>query len=554
MVLTFRFQVDFKLVGDATDLQPAAARMRYTRLRKAVEAGHFKGATLVQPNLITASLSQLANPHSKRLGNDSPNNEEQGRRQSLDKDSHVRETRAKPARGADIGEEEEVDDEDEEVIEGLEHLRCRKRRNSTPDRTASDDDSLFFPDTSRFSRNQKRAKCIGDRNEDDEERVRRIARSNRHMTTVSNMSPAGTVSNAHPRCRAGVNPHNVSKRQNEVHSRAMVSKVPATAEAAYGMGVKHGKWSPRPDVQNPQHQMSAYTPSQKHVQRNAYHETQNPRPPSDPPWQNGGFVGLPFRGTVIDPRLQTMMHHSQMIHPAPYVHATQGQPSNTFPKAPPHSTTRTTDGPQYAQSTNQNKRESNPLLHSHLQAQHQSNPQPNHPPAYPTHRAKPTELKPTHPSSVFEGFHAPTKLSYSPSRIGTGTGMQRNGEVSLLHKVMAEREKDCPDEPVEKRSWRGGKAMEANDGDDDDGMSMGSGRGRGRRGRSERKNSSKGEFQAEADFLGVHLQVDADADANAADADDVGGNRPTPSSSPIDRGMIKSGAAANPKSPIKTEK
>lgn len=172
-ILTLPPQVDFKLVGDATDLQPAAARMRYTRLRKAVEAGHFKGATLTQPNVVSSRLSELANPQARRFGqNASSNSQRQHTRLSPDGNSSRGHSRRQLPRPISIDEEEEAEEEEEQLDEASDNLvdrsSCRKRRLSSSMEAEESDQELFFSYTPEATR-EKKIKCSESVVESDEE-------------------------------------------------------------------------------------------------------------------------------------------------------------------------------------------------------------------------------------------------------------------------------------------------------------------------------------------------------------------------------------------------
>lgn len=59
-------QLDFKQIGEVAGLTVAAARMRYSRLRKAVETGEFHGAYIHQPQGASPQMLELANPKSRQ--------------------------------------------------------------------------------------------------------------------------------------------------------------------------------------------------------------------------------------------------------------------------------------------------------------------------------------------------------------------------------------------------------------------------------------------------------------------------------------------------------
>ncbi|KAK5103468.1 hypothetical protein LTS08_002883 [Lithohypha guttulata] len=130
-------RLDFKAIGIACDLQPAAARMRYTRLKKALEAGVFKGAILTQgPVQSNPRLALMANPESSRLAAEAK--------------------RAPQTPYADVDLVDDLDEEDNE--EDVRRQRSKTSAQREKRKAAVDDEPLFFDDTSATTRFAKQIK------------------------------------------------------------------------------------------------------------------------------------------------------------------------------------------------------------------------------------------------------------------------------------------------------------------------------------------------------------------------------------------------------------
>lgn len=438
------------MVGDATDLQPAAARMRYTRLRKAVEAGHFKGATLVQPNLITATLSGLANPHSRRLNNTPYGEEHEQPTTDLREDDPAVTLRAQLEKPVSLDEEEEEEDDDEgEVIQGLEHLTRRKRRGSNTDQTLMGDNDLFFPDTSRSSRGQKRIKRSDSDLEGDEGQDRSIARSDRNARAdISRSSvgrtPAqpqvydqtysqGEASHLHEQYQRAATPmysstvghrvqHNYGDGRQSTPTSRKKQSANAAAEAAHSMGVRLDKWAPYAGDDNFQSQTAQYIAPPNYAQRLAYARSGNFWPATDPAWYDTNIGSNAANPKSHNAQLHGAVYPYQAYSQGPYNH-----PAGSFLAISPDSLSGSNVTSHHTRSSAQNGPAPEPQPQSRTSEAPQS--------------YKPSEPNRFHPASVFEGFHAPNLPFYSPST-RAGTGIQQNGQVSLLHKVMMERGKD----------------------------------------------------------------------------------------------------------------
>lgn len=429
--------------------------MRYTRLRKAVEAGHFKGATLVQPNLITASLSQLANPHSRRIGNNPPygdSDEHDHQRSDPREDGPVKTFRTRSNKPINLEEEEEEedDDDDEEVIEGLEHLRRRKRRGSTTDKAQAEDDDLFFPDTSKSSRPKKRVKRRDSDVEDDQSREGPTARSKcdaeatAQRASISRTSPQARLSHhaAHPQnlsnhapgaqqvssMRAPIATPQIQQNYNGLRPSTQISRkkqsANAAAQAAYNIGVGLGKWAPHPADDNIQGQAPTYIPAPNYAQRLVHKGARSHSPAVNAAWQDTNVYGNATSLNGPHSQLNRAMYPHKTYEQGSYMQAPYYYAPNSLPTKPSDSTSGIVISPHLSTQDNPS-----------------ADPQPQPQSHEATPQNKPSEPNRFHPALVFEGFNAPRMLSYSASS-RSGTGIQQNGEMSLLHKVMMERDKD----------------------------------------------------------------------------------------------------------------
>jgi len=207
--------------------------MRYSRLKKAVEAGAFKGATLTQPTNTSPALAALANPESRRLGNAAA----AGRTQ------HAR-CAAKPRRGAgadaladDDGEEEEKKD-----TGGLVRLSQRKRQVST---TLSEDadSEMFYPDTSQATLRTKQIKR-SDSDVEGEEQDELEEIDSDYKPTASGRRKAQD---------ANVVRSSQSQPHNPGTSTRRKASAKDAAKAAYAVGLASGRYAPTPEDRSGAH-------------------------------------------------------------------------------------------------------------------------------------------------------------------------------------------------------------------------------------------------------------------------------------------------------------
>lgn len=154
-------QIDFRLVGEACDLNASAARMRYSRLKKAVETGHFRGAILTQgPITKNPKLAAMANPESSRLA-------EEALKSDANKARRWATNKSTPGISDDDLEDEDAEyelEEEEEEVEEIEpeKLLFRPKRKLTEEPSKNEDDDLFYPDTSVAIHKDKQIKLEGD--------------------------------------------------------------------------------------------------------------------------------------------------------------------------------------------------------------------------------------------------------------------------------------------------------------------------------------------------------------------------------------------------------
>jgi len=118
--------------------------MRYTRLKKAVESGVFRGATLSQPQAVSAQMVELANPDSRRTST-------LGSLSSPAGGSAVyNSTRKTPRRRNKKGSQPDLQ---------TPTLKSKTRKRRAEDNAEDDGDgNLFFPDTSSTSQRYKQIK------------------------------------------------------------------------------------------------------------------------------------------------------------------------------------------------------------------------------------------------------------------------------------------------------------------------------------------------------------------------------------------------------------
>lgn len=451
-MLTSILQIDFKLVGDATDLQPAAARMRYTRLRKAVEAGHFKGATLTQPNTVSSSLSQIANPPSRRT-TPAAVSEPQDTTRVGDHRSRDRKTSRKQS-NRPIYLDDDDDEEEQEVIElpdrPPEHSRGRKRRPSTNTEAQSHNNDMFFPDTSEVSQSHKRTKHSGNGTKEGEQEASDQRRPDLSARTtmrrylnpiippqapVFNYGSTQTYtiggrperqSNSAHALNTTLTPelnYNSCSPPDDVSRRKQFAN--SAAEAAYNIGVRTGRLVTHPEKNN----------VLNHVV-NSGHGTD--------PNRHLAFIGQEVHASYNQPfRRNTQPYVPvlpyQPLHPAmhnEYLHQTtsnplpssiitsdQNQPENQHrPTSPSRPLSRPQEKVQPAESLTQ--------------------PQPEleYAAETPSRQLNTSDPNRFHPASVFKGFQAPIALSYDPSKL-PNTDEKKSGKLSLLQKVRMDREK-----------------------------------------------------------------------------------------------------------------
>lgn len=126
--------------------------MRYTRLKKALEAGVFKGAILTQgPVQSNPRLALMANPESSRLAAEAK--------------------RAPQTPYADANLVDDLEEQDNEEDVGRQRSATSAQREKR--KAAIDDEPLFFDDTSATTRFVKQIKC-----EDDDEQPEELVDNN----------------------------------------------------------------------------------------------------------------------------------------------------------------------------------------------------------------------------------------------------------------------------------------------------------------------------------------------------------------------------------------
>lgn len=254
-------KLDFKLVGDATDLQPAAARMRYSRLKKAVEAGHFKGAVLTQPISTSPQLAALANPESRRLGNAAVAG-------GTSKSRRAAKPRQNAQAKAFAGDDEEEEEEEVEEVESqltLTSGRSRRKRQASNMLPEDIDSDMFYPDTSQATRRTKQIKrSDSDVETEEQEELEETDQqaSIASTSTTSSRPRTQNVNTGRPISNASRSPHTEQQEFGNAtyapaSSRRKVSAANA-AESAYALGLATGRHAPSPeDLNSPQFEHAA---------------------------------------------------------------------------------------------------------------------------------------------------------------------------------------------------------------------------------------------------------------------------------------------------------
>lgn len=453
LTFTLVLQIDFKLVGDATDLQAAAARMRYTRLRKAVEAGHFKGATLAHPAVVSASMVQLANPQARRFGT----HPQQSLTDSVD-DVPGATMYTGATRPINLDEEEEDEDEELEELEESESLVDQSRGRTcravnVAEVEADADNRLFYPDTSRSSRALKRIKRSDSDDNEEEEKEYTPSKFKRNTGTLTRQPRTTNTAATPPPPRAHlqqglqqsvstnrigtqqqstlqlgilrrpgfVNEQNANNDRQSVEISRKKKSANDAAKAAYDMGIANGRWPPHPGDNNvsSDHTIHSYSVNQTPNLRYIGHGLHSVA--SQSIWNNANAdVNVSGRNA---PNLQA---HANVPLYTPRNLYLVG--SSSFHQAPPSPfATRTVPPPV-----------------GHQQSQYRSYEPDSLPQAEdypPPRRYNPSDPNRFHPASVFDGFEMPT-VAPPPSK-GTGPDIKRVGEPSLLQKVVMNKQKEA---------------------------------------------------------------------------------------------------------------
>lgn len=427
--------------------------MRYTRLRKAVEAGHFKGATLAHPAVISASMVQLANPQARRFGN-SPQQRLTG---SADEIAGAT-LYTGAARPIELDEEDEDEDEEDELedIEESESLvdrdngRKRRASNMVEVETAADN-QLFYPDTSRSSRALKRIKRSDsdDEQEEDEEHTpskstrntAALTRQRRTTNTITTSLPTRAYKQQGPQqivstdfhgspsrpslplgvsTRSGLDGQRPSNDSPPVKVSRKKKSANDAAKAAYEVGVTTGRWAPHPDDNSVSNDQSRHLYSVNHTPTLRYvgHALHSPSGQSTRPTANADANMSCRDAPKLQPYPNMSFHMPRSQHPAS-VGPFHQTPSNPF-------------------ATGQV-----PLPISHQESHyrsHQPEPLPQAEDYPPPRRYNPSDPNRFHPASVFDGFQMPTTAP--PPSKGTAAEVKRTGEPSLLQKVVMNKQKE----------------------------------------------------------------------------------------------------------------
>ncbi|KAK5094562.1 hypothetical protein LTR70_004053 [Exophiala xenobiotica] len=249
-------KLDYKLIGEATDLNPAAARMRYTRLKKAVETGLFKGATLSsKPTTTSPQLAALANPESRRLGNAAATGRTQKPRRAT---RPRRNAQAKASASEDEDEEEEEEGEEEEG--GVRETdaqpssiggRLRRKRQASNIVPEDDDSEMFYADTSRATRRTKQVKRSDSdiEAEEQEEEIEEVEEPEQQDNVAS-----GPTTSHHRRGRGGSVARSPRSRSQDFDDAAFAgsssrrkASAANAAESAYAVGIASGRYAPSPE-------------------------------------------------------------------------------------------------------------------------------------------------------------------------------------------------------------------------------------------------------------------------------------------------------------------
>lgn len=133
--------------------------MRYTRLKKAVESGAFRGATLSQPQGVSAQMVELANPEGRRTASLG------GRSSSVGGSTVYNSARKLPRRRNKDDQQEEDEDSDDAELRIPAHKPATRKRKAANAVEGDEDENLFFPDTFALNPRHKQVK----RSESDEE-------------------------------------------------------------------------------------------------------------------------------------------------------------------------------------------------------------------------------------------------------------------------------------------------------------------------------------------------------------------------------------------------
>lgn len=168
---TNNLQLDYKRLGDNLEIQPAAARMRLVRLRKAVTNKEFEDAMLVQPGKCDPEIAALANPESRTLTAAASKARETRTAKNKRKELEELSPALVPSEDDDseFSDEFEHEEEDEPPLRHASvDIAKRKATSVPPGDSQSDEEALlFFEDTSSTSRRAKKVKVEDEMRKDE---------------------------------------------------------------------------------------------------------------------------------------------------------------------------------------------------------------------------------------------------------------------------------------------------------------------------------------------------------------------------------------------------
>jgi len=231
--------------------------MRYTRLKKAVETGLFKGATLSsKPTTTSPQLAALANPESRRLGNAAATGRTQKPRRAT-RPRRTAQAKASASEDEDEKEEEEGEEEEEEGVKetdaqsssiGGRLRRKRQASNIVPD---DDDSEMFYADTSRATRRTKQVKRSDSdiEAEEQEEEIEEVEEPKQQDNVAS-----GPTTSHRRRGRGGSVTRSPRSRSQDFDDAAFAgsssrrkASAANAAESAYAVGIASGRYAPSPE-------------------------------------------------------------------------------------------------------------------------------------------------------------------------------------------------------------------------------------------------------------------------------------------------------------------